>query len=237
MTRTMQRGALDGAERFDRSYYESSYRDYRRQTPRRKLDAYMRVITRAGWPTPAGRRPRILDVGCAFGDFLAVARDRFEPFGTDLSEDATADAREALPAATICPGGIEAVGTTPLVGPFEVVTALDVLEHLDRPGEALDRIGRVLVPGGLVLVVVPVYDGPLGWLVRRLDRDPTHVQKHGRAYWISLVEQRFELVEIRGVFRYLLGGRFYVHFTGRALAPVSPALILAARRPLQASDR
>jgi hypothetical protein len=28
----------------------------------------------------------------------------------------------------------------------------------------------------MLMCVVPVYDGPLGWLVQRLDHDTTHVQ-------------------------------------------------------------
>ena len=56
-------------------------------------------------------------------------------------------------------------------GPFDVVAPFDVLEHLAD----LEKVGKDLVqrlaPGGALVFVVPVYDGPAGPAIRRLDKD------------------------------------------------------------------
>lgn len=40
---------------------------------------------------------------------------------------------------------------------FDVVSAFDVIEHIDPEDAVLDEVGRVLVPGGWFLVSVPAY--------------------------------------------------------------------------------
>lgn len=81
----------------------------------------------------------------------------------------------------------------------------------------------------IALIVVPVYDGPLGWLVKKLDNDPTHIHKRSRAFWLDLIEKYFELVEWRGVFRMLFFGKFYLNLTTLLLRQISPAVILVLR--------
>jgi hypothetical protein len=78
--------------------------------------------------------------------------------------------------------------------------------------------------------VVPVYDGPLGWLVRRLDKDPTHVHKMPRNFWLEWAARTFEVVEWLGTYRYLTPLGVYVHFASRRLRRWSPAVAVAARR-------
>jgi SAM-dependent methyltransferase len=113
-----------------------------------------------GTPTGgADRRPptRILDVGCGTGEMV----DMLRAFGTvtaiDPSPDAVAACRERF--------GDEvevAVGTVPddLPGPgaADVVTAFDVIEHLDDDAGALRRIHDVLAPAhGTLVVTVPAF--------------------------------------------------------------------------------
>lgn len=49
-------------------------------------------------------------------------------------------------------------------GAFDVVLLLDVLEHLERPRQALGEAARVLAPGGRLIIMVPflypVHDAP-----------------------------------------------------------------------------
>ncbi len=107
-----------------------------------------RVLER--WAPP---RPRILDVGCGTGLTTASLR-RFGPVvGVDLGPEALRRARQrSLPVARSC--------ADPLPVPsqhFDVVVALDVLEHLDDDVAAAREILRALVPGGLLVATVPAY--------------------------------------------------------------------------------
>jgi SAM-dependent methyltransferase len=100
------------------------------------------------------RRPRILDVGCGTGANLLMLSQYGDAEGVDVSEDALAFCRER---------GLEKVklGAAEKLpyddGTFDLVTALDVIEHLDNDLAGLREMRRVLRPGGRVLLFVPTF--------------------------------------------------------------------------------
>jgi len=100
------------------------------------------------------RRPRILDVGCGTGANLLMLSQFGDAEGVDISEDALAFCRER---------GLEKVklGAGEALpyddGTFDLVTALDVVEHLDDDLAGLREMRRVLRPGGRVLLFVPTF--------------------------------------------------------------------------------
>jgi SAM-dependent methyltransferase len=100
------------------------------------------------------RRPRILDVGCGTGANLLMLSQYGDAEGVDVSEDALAFCRER---------GLEKVklGAAEDLpyddGTFDLVTALDVVEHIDDDLAGLREMRRVLRPGGRVLLFVPTF--------------------------------------------------------------------------------
>lgn len=94
----------------------------------------------------------VLDVGCATGQFLqAMAQYGWQTMGVELSEYAANYARES---------GLEVVtGTLEEASfpdnRFDLVTLWDVFEHVLNPKETLAEIGRVLKPGGFVVIHTP----------------------------------------------------------------------------------
>ncbi len=210
---------------YDRQYFEQRYRDYRRQNPERKLRFYADIVEQA---SSGATHPRVLDIGCAFGLFLGRLGSRWERIGVDASEYAIRQARVSVPQARfeVC-----TAGAFPVTGPFDVVTAFDVLEHIPDVDATLSWITSNLRPGGEFVFVVPVYDGPIGRLVRMLDRDPSHVCQASREFWLSAASRHGRLIDWWGIFRYLVGGRFYLHAVGRAWRRVSPAIACRVRRP------
>ena len=137
---------------YDQTYYQGSrqsvgFNDYdglagsRRRMFTRHLRRLQRHV-RAG---------RLLDVGCATGDFLKVAqRHGWEAMGVDPSP-----ARQQALAA-----GLKMVGRTiddAEVEPrsIDLITFWDVLEHLPEPVEALRRTSALLAPQGIVSATVP----------------------------------------------------------------------------------
>ncbi len=223
--RTCIKGGRGLHETFDQAYFERQYRNYERQNPPGKLAFYRRLVERGAgeWCV----RPRILDIGCAFGLFLSSLEDRWDCYGEDASAYAIQKAKERSP--SVC-FGIPLGGQHPFAGPFDAITAWDVLEHVAQLDELLRWISSNLAAGGTFAFVVPVYDGPTGPLIRLLDRDPTHVHKHGRDHWLALSGEIFELVEWWGIYRFLFPGGFYMHLVTRSLRRCTPALACLMRR-------
>ena len=171
-----------GAGRFERTYFEDAYRDYAAQNPPRKLRFYRELAARGA---RGAEGARILDLGCAFGTFLASLGPAWSRHGLDVSAYAVEEARRRVPGALFA---VSPAGEIPFEGPFDVVTAFDVLEHVpDLRGTGQALLQR-LAPGGALVLVVPVYDGPTGPLIRRLDRDATHVHKESRRFWLAWAE-------------------------------------------------
>lgn len=96
---------------------------------------------------------RCLDVGCG-GGILAesLAREGAVVTGVDPSEQSLAAAREHATKSGLeidyRRGTAEDLMGAGLEGTFDLVFAVDVLEHVDRLDRALGSIARVLAPGG-----------------------------------------------------------------------------------------
>ncbi|MEW6072843.1 MAG: class I SAM-dependent methyltransferase [Planctomycetota bacterium] len=103
-------------------------------------------------PRTAGAQ--VLEAGCGTGGNLALlARyGALAAFELDAAARALASARGVVPvAAGRLPDEI------PFSGPFALICALDVLEHLKDDLAALRALGSRLAPGGRLLVTVPAY--------------------------------------------------------------------------------
>jgi SAM-dependent methyltransferase len=119
---------------------------------------------------PAGGR--IADLGCGTGHFLEAAAAQWEVWGLEPSAECVAFCRERG-LGRVMHGGIEDAERL-LPGGFDAVTLLDVVEHLDDDVAALRTAGRLLRPGGTLLVTVPAYQ----WLWSGHDV----VNQHRRRY-------------------------------------------------------
>jgi SAM-dependent methyltransferase len=203
-------------------YFGAAYRDYNLQNPPPKIAYYGRLMRAA---VGARKEPRILDVGCAFGRMLRDLPENWHRYGVDSSEYALSVARSEVPGATF----VRCELPPRELGKFDLITAFDVIEHIADLEPMLERIDQMLVPGGTFLFVVPVYDGPLGWLVRALDFDVSHVNKWSRAAWLARAEQRFDIVGWRGIYRYLFPGKF-VHIPTKALRNSAPAIVVSVKK-------
>src|SRR6185503_8401547 len=97
---------------------------------------------------------RILDVGCGTGA-NAKAFARVAP---TMGIDTSVDALHFCQTRGVSSVALSPVETLPFAaGTFDVVTALDVLEHTDDDLHALHEIHRVCRKSGLLLVTVPAY--------------------------------------------------------------------------------
>jgi 2-polyprenyl-3-methyl-5-hydroxy-6-metoxy-1,4-benzoquinol methylase len=102
---------------------------------------------------PPGRR--LLDVGAASGIFLNEARRvGYDIAGIEPSAFLVAEARRLYGIGLFC-------GTSeqfPFTGSYDIVTLLDIIEHLQDPSHFLERISSHMTPGGVLLIVTPDID-------------------------------------------------------------------------------
>ena len=101
-----------------------------------------------------GGRPRILDVGCGTGANLELLGQYGEAEGVDVSTDALQFCR-ARGLENVRQGEAEKLPYED--GAFDLVTALDVVEHLDDDVAGLREMRRVLKPNGRALLFVPAF--------------------------------------------------------------------------------
>ena len=106
----------------------------------------------------------VLDVGCFTGDFLAMLPDGIQRYGIEPSSEVHAIA--ARNRVTIVAETIEAMSSERAT--FDVITMIDVIEHLPRPFEALQRLARYLTPGGR-FVIATGNTAALPWRMMRLN--------------------------------------------------------------------
>jgi SAM-dependent methyltransferase len=103
---------------------------------------------------PGNGSRRVLDIGCGTGAMLGYLSRYGEAEGVDADPEAVRFCRER---------GVERVrlvepGPLPHEpGTFDLVTALDVIEHVNDDTGLLCEMARVLRSGGTVLVSVPAY--------------------------------------------------------------------------------
>ncbi|HEX8054580.1 MAG TPA: class I SAM-dependent methyltransferase [Thermoleophilaceae bacterium] len=128
-----------------------------------------------------GRDRRILDVGCGTGTMLAHLGRFGTAQGVDASEEAVAFCHQR---------GLDDVGLLD-DGPlpfgddtFDLVTAFDVIEHVDDDLGLLRDFRRVVAPGGHVMVSVPAY--------RFLWGPQDEISHHKRRYVRRELTARFE---------------------------------------------
>ena len=110
------------------------------------------------------RPSSVLDVGCGTGRFIGLLGDSIHrKVGVDLSERAIAFAK-AFHAATKDAGiDFHATDASCIAGDFDVVTAIEVLEHIpdaEVPGFLQTLMSRAK-SGGHVLLSVPTTNCPL----------------------------------------------------------------------------
>lgn len=95
----------------------------------------------------------LLDVGASTGEFLRIARERFRVQGVEPDPGTAAQARaDGLDVLT------GTLGQLPPGPRYDAITMFHVIEHLDSPRAALERVRSLLRPGGVVLLETPSSD-------------------------------------------------------------------------------
>jgi len=150
--------------------YESEYRDWRRSDRSFEFHDMARIaekrLSDQETKGPRVGNPEILawlDFGCGAGGFLKYLRERgtlggrlLELSGHDVGSYAELlkrqDGFRIL--------GLDELGREPDAR-FDVISMIEVIEHLPAPDSAIALIARLLKPGGLLLLTTGNLDGPV----------------------------------------------------------------------------
>ena len=118
------------------------------------------VAAHAPQPQPASA---LLDIGCNKGFLLVKALEQgYNVYGIELVAVLLEQFRRKYKrfASQVFSGRFMDVQRSFTDGQFEVITAIDVIEHLEDPNLDFDTIFRLLKPGGVFVIQTPDGDSP-----------------------------------------------------------------------------
>ena len=226
------------------AYADAASEDYvaeeagQRETARRALEHIEALLTPVPIPTTNGgpRHRTLLDLGCWVGFLLSEAQERgWAVTGVEPSAFASAFARERL-GLDVRTGDL--FETELPLGHYDAIVMGDVIEHLPRPGEALDRMAALLRPGGIAWMALP----DAGSLVARGMRRrwwsviPTHVQFFTRRSLRTLLERHgWTVLEIETAPK-AFSVRYYLERVG-GYSPGLARLLVRGARAVRVVDR
>ncbi|HEY0601533.1 MAG TPA: class I SAM-dependent methyltransferase [Herpetosiphonaceae bacterium] len=132
---------------------------------------------------------KLLEVGCGFGYLLGGFDGRWQLYGTDISAHAAAIAQRRLPHAHLLAADLQQ--GIPFRTRFDVLIAVNVMEHLPEPQAAAEGIAQAVRPGGIFVAHLPTINNALNhWIyARTYESDPTHVYRPSGAEFNAIFEE------------------------------------------------
>lgn len=159
---------------YDRHYFEGRTRE---SPPHTRELIYPLAERTAAFLCRRCRPARVLDIGCAKGFLVEAFRNQGvdAAFGVDVSLYAVSAGGEETRGRLVV--GDVHDGIPLRSASCDLVTAVDLFEHLAAPGPVLREIGRVLRDGGVAYLKICHPRHP------NARRDPSHVNVQPIAYW------------------------------------------------------
>ena len=201
------------------------YSGYADDEPLLRRNFVRRLSALERWVAPAA----LLDVGCALGVFVRVARERgWDARGVERSAYAAGEA--AAHGVPVVQGDFLSVPLPP--ASLAALTMFDMLEHVSDPRAYVRRARALLRPGGVLVIET----GDLGSLFARLSgrhyhffSPPNHLSFFTRATLGRLLgEEGFPEVAFHRVGKWVRVRQVLYHLHGRARRPAVKRALRAA---------
>ncbi|MFH2040347.1 MAG: class I SAM-dependent methyltransferase [Chloroflexota bacterium] len=145
---------------------------------------YARLARRYG-----KKESRLLEIGSGLGHLVGQLSDHFKTFGLDVNLWALLQSQAVAEKTYLQVGS--AVDLPYADASFGLVVIKHVVEHLDHPGKCIQELGRILAPGGVLILATPNLDSLLkplkgdAWIGFQ---DPTHIALKPPKEWLSLIK-------------------------------------------------
>ncbi|HSJ87355.1 MAG TPA: methyltransferase domain-containing protein [Anaerolineales bacterium] len=144
------------------------------------------------------RGARLLEIGSGMGHLVGQLENSFETYGMDLNHWAVKQSRSVIKTTQLQTASAQELPFRD--DSFNVVIIKHIVEHLPDPQKAIQEIGRVIEPGGTLILATPNLDSLLKpwkgvkWIGYQ---DPTHISLKRPVEWLSFIKEAgFELVKV-----------------------------------------
>ena len=136
------------------------------------------------------RGSRLLEIGSGLGHLVGQLENTFQTFAVDVNHWALKQSRPVAPHTGQLLASAEELPFA--TGTCGVVIIKHVVEHLPHPERAIAELGRVLQPGGILILATPNLDSLLkpwkgsAWIGYQ---DPTHISLKPPSEWLALIHE------------------------------------------------
>lgn len=141
---------------------------------------------------------KLLELGCAYGFFLAEANAYFQVRGIEMSDSAVRFCQARgfdVEQGTLTPEYVDRYS------PFDAVVMLDVVEHLPEPDRVMELVRGALKPGGRLMLTTGDWDSRLSRMMGknwRLMTPPQHTFFFSPRTMSSMLKRvGFDVIECR----------------------------------------
>ncbi len=156
---------------------------------------------------------RVIEVGCGIGNFTGNLLDREAVVALDVDAGCVARWRERFAGrpnleAMVCQPASAAFAGLAQWRPDSCV-CLNVLEHIQDDARAVKAMADVLVPGGVIVLLVPAFQSLYG----PIDRNLCHYRRYSRSAVMRLADraglrmEKLQYVNAAGFFGWWLNAR------------------------------
>jgi SAM-dependent methyltransferase len=160
-------------------YQQMAELDQRHWWYRARREILAGLIRREAMPPPGGR---ILEIGCGTGHNLEMLGGFGDIDAVELDDEARAVAEKRLGRAVMNAPLPELSGVGDRA--YDLIAALDVIEHIDDDSGAIEAIARKLKPGGKFVMTVPAHQ----WMWSAHDVVNHHKRRYSKAGLKRLIE-------------------------------------------------
>ncbi len=140
---------------------------------------------------------KVLDLGCGTGDLIAILKQKgCKVWGVDLDKNAINFAKKYFKLENVYPISCEEFFTLENIPRFDLITAFELLEHLDNPLNFLQNIKNLLKKEGIAVISTPSRERILPNLWPA-DFPPHHLTRWNEKAIFNLFEKvGFEIIRI-----------------------------------------
>ncbi len=133
---------------------------------------------------------RLLEIGSGLGHLIGQLEDTFETHGIDLNHWAVVQSKSVINKTSLETASAQDLPFKD--DSFNLIIIKHIVEHLPDPARAIREIGRVLAPGGILILATPnlssllkPWKGPR-WIGYQ---DPTHISLKPPEEWLRLIRE------------------------------------------------